>query len=340
MKTKLTGISFRNLQIEIPVDTELVIKPDPLGKATGQVHTDTNALSLWYKKQFLPDGEVTFQAKQGHFIGYIPKDLNQNIFKSVTVTQVWYKENQEGQQPIGTEYIEGAYVAGIEVECKLNEQSVFHNIEQNTDAWFKLRAGRITSSSFAKIMAHGEKKFGKPAIEYAIQLSTEKRFGWQDKPRNFGKRAEEEMQRGHEQEADAIKAYEKKTGNKVTNGGIFIAGALADSPDGVVQDPTMTSKGLLEVKSVIVSTQDKTILRSDIDSCYKWQVMFHLWVTGYAWLDYVSYSPEHETPLFIKRVYRCDETIEEMRKYIIEFQKIVNLQSELIEDSIKLFRRR
>ena len=331
MKTKLTGISFRNLQIEIPVGTELIIKPDPMGEETGQVHTDPNALSLWICDEF---NKYTEAYDDFIFIGYIPKDLNQNVFKSVTVTQVWYKENQEGQQPVGSEYIEGAYVAGIEVECKLSEQAVFHNIEQNTDAWFKLRAKKITSSSFAKIMAHGEKKFGKPAIDYAIQLATEKRFGYQEKPRFYN----EDMARGHEQEANAIKAYEVKTGNKVTNGGIFIAGALADSPDGITQDSTMTSKGLLEVKSVIVPTQDKTILRNDVDSCYKWQVMFHLWVTGYEWLDYVSYSPEHETPLFIKRVYRCDETIEEMRKYIIEFQKIVNLQSELIEDSIKLFR--
>ena len=118
MKTKLTGISFRNLQIKIPVDTELIIKPDPLGKATGQVHTDPNALSLWYEER--KDGNRSEDWNIDHFIGYIPKDLNQNVFKSVTVTQVWYKENQEGQQPVGSEYIEGAYVAGIEVECKLN----------------------------------------------------------------------------------------------------------------------------------------------------------------------------------------------------------------------------
>jgi putative phage-type endonuclease len=252
------------------------------------------------------------------------------------VGKIFYKELESGAQPVGVDYIEGAFIAGIQLDCTTNDQAIFHNIEQNTKEWHKLRAGRITSSSFAKIMAHGEKKFGKPAVEYAIQLATEKRFGYQEKPRFYN----EDMARGHEQEADAIKAYEKKTGNKVTNGGIFIAGALADSPDGIAQDPTMTSKGLLEIKSVIVSTQDKTILKNDIDPSYKWQVMFHLWVTGYEWIDYVSYSPEHETPLFIKRVYRCDETIEEMRKYIIEFQKIVNLQSELIEDSIKLFRKK
>ena len=116
MKTKLTGISFRNLQIKIPVGTELIIKPDPLGKATGQVHTDPNALSLWYEER--KDGNRSEDWNVDHFIGYIPKNLNQNVFKSVTVTQVWYKENQEGQQPVGSEYIEGAYVAGIEVECE------------------------------------------------------------------------------------------------------------------------------------------------------------------------------------------------------------------------------
>ena len=111
MKTKLTGISFRNLQIEIPVGTELIIEPDPMGEETGQVHTDPNALSLW--TTYYSCGKSVRA-----FIGYIPKDLNQNVFKSVTVTQVWYKENQEGQQPVGSEYIEGAYVAGIEVECE------------------------------------------------------------------------------------------------------------------------------------------------------------------------------------------------------------------------------
>ena len=40
---------------------------------------------------------------------------------------------------------------------------IFHNVDQNTDAWFDLRLVKITSSNFGTIMANDGKAFGEPA---------------------------------------------------------------------------------------------------------------------------------------------------------------------------------
>ena len=39
----------------------------------------------------------------------------------------------------------------------------FHDVEQNTEAWEDLRAGKITSSPLGKVMANEGAAFGKPA---------------------------------------------------------------------------------------------------------------------------------------------------------------------------------
>ena len=43
----------------------------------------------------------------------------------------------------------------------------WHNTIQNSDEWFNLRLGKVTSSNFAKVFANYGKAFGQPAIKYA-----------------------------------------------------------------------------------------------------------------------------------------------------------------------------
>ena len=62
---------------------------------------------------------------------------------------------------------------------------IFHNVKQNSDEWFDLRVGKITSSNFDKIMANAVKggvynpvaAFGNPAIEYARKIAHERVTG-------------------------------------------------------------------------------------------------------------------------------------------------------------------
>lgn len=123
MKTRIKGLSFRNLQFELPVGSYLDVIDDPCGKVTGQKHNDKNAKALYYCSNEETLASIMAPDKVGaqyktFFLGYIPKEMNQNEFKSVKVSQVWYKEHKEGQQPVGDNYIDGAFIAGIEIECE------------------------------------------------------------------------------------------------------------------------------------------------------------------------------------------------------------------------------
>ena len=58
-----------------------------------------------------------------------------------------------------------------------------HNIDQNTDDWLDLRAGHLTGSNIAKVMANYGKAFGDPAKKLAVDIALEQITG---KPLNNG----------------------------------------------------------------------------------------------------------------------------------------------------------
>ena len=72
----------------------------------------------------------------------------------------------------------------------------FYDVEQNTDAWLQLRAGKLTSSNLGKVMANYGKAFGDPAKKLAVQIAIEQITG---KPQESGY-SNDHMDRGHEQE--------------------------------------------------------------------------------------------------------------------------------------------
>lgn len=112
MKTKIVGTSFRDNRFELPVGAEIITLLDPYGKTTGQKHNDESALSIWYASTDSDSGGQGIN----YFLGYIPKKLNQNKFTKVTVSKVWYK-NDEGVL-IGENYEDGLIISGIEIECE------------------------------------------------------------------------------------------------------------------------------------------------------------------------------------------------------------------------------
>src|SRR6185295_353024 len=129
---------------------------------------------------------------------------------------------------------------------------MWHDVEQNSDAWTALRCGLATASNFACFMANDGKAFGDPAKRYALQLALE---------RITGRKAEysfknDDMDRGHDQEPIARMMYEDENFVTVTNGGFFDCGEYGDSPDGRVGDD-----GIIEIKSVIASTHYATLQR-------------------------------------------------------------------------------
>lgn len=210
---------------------------------------------------------------------------------------------------------------------------IFHDIEQNTDEWLALRAGKITGSGVSKIMANLGKAFGEPAKKYAATIALEQITG------NYvlSGFSNDHTDRGHEQEPYAREAYEHKYFVDVTNGGFFEIDDTGCSPDGLVN-----SDGLIEIKSVIATTHYLNIKRQSFDPTYKWQLISNLYFTNREWIDFVSYCvdfPENYN-LFVYRMHKNDFAKEfgelklrmnEFRKLIVECKKTIKDSSYLID---------
>ncbi len=201
------------------------------------------------------------------------------------------------------------------------------DIEQNTDEWLDMRAGKLTGSGVKTIMANFGKAFGDPAKRLAVSIAREQITGKRSLIESY---SNAHMQRGHEQEPIARALYEDENFVDVTNGGFFDCDNLGCSPDGLV-----SKDGLIEIKSVIDHVQYATIKRGGIDPVYKWQVYFNLMTTEREWIDYVSYCADfpEQTQLYTYRVNRADcmEYFSQMTSRISEFFKLVNESKTIIE---------
>lgn len=205
---------------------------------------------------------------------------------------------------------------------------MFIDVQQNSDEWFDLRIGKITSSNMGKIMANYGKSFGQPAKEYAEKIALEYVTGCRDESSSYSNSF---MERGNELEPLALIAYEEDQLISVSNGGFYVQESehiikIGDSPDG-----NIGKNGCIEIKSVIPKTHWKRLKKGGIDTAYQWQIMSHIWIGGKEWCDFVSYCPEmpESKQLYIERVYRDEEAINKMKIRIAEFRI-------LIEDNINI----
>ena len=200
----------------------------------------------------------------------------------------------------------------------------FHDIDQNSDEWFAMRGGLITSSKLGTIMANYGKSFGEPAKKYAVNIAIEQITG---NPISSGY-SNEHMERGHEQEPIARMLYEDEYFCDVENGGFFEDGEVGCSPDGLPCD------GVIEIKSVIATTHYANVKRGSLDPAYKWQCYGNLLFTGRDWLDFVSYCADfpEDKQLFIHRINKHDslQQFDMIDRRIEEFKKLIKSTKELI----------
>lgn len=196
---------------------------------------------------------------------------------------------------------------------------IYHDIEQNTDEWLDLRAGKLTGSAASKAMAHYGKSFGEPAKKAAVTIAVEQLTGKRAMNNGY---SNEHMERGHEQEPLARAAYEDETFTDVANGGFFELGHLGCSPDGLVGD-----NGLIEIKSVIDSVHYNNIKRGNVDPAYKWQIYFNLLITNREWIDFVSYCADFPIgkKLCIYRTHRedCQKEFDMLDERLTQFIELV-----------------
>lgn len=181
---------------------------------------------------------------------------------------------------------------------------VFHNVEQTSDEWFKLRLGRYTASSFKDVFAGKTTAAYKKAIYRPVYESYAGEI-----PESF---ATPWMERGQELEPIAVRWYEEQKGVKTNLAGFWSLGKwVGCSPDRLINED-----GLLEVKAPAWNTQIEYLVNQEVPDIYKWQVHGQIYVTGRDYCDFLSFHPN--LPKLLIRVWRDEKAIEELKNKLDE----------------------
>jgi hypothetical protein len=203
----------------------------------------------------------------------------------------------------------------------------FLDVEQNTDEWFALRAGKLTFSNLGKVMANLGKPFGEPAKQLAVNIAIEQITG---RPHSSDY-TNEHMQRGNEEEPVARELYEAETFTDVLPGGFYCDEFVGCSPDGRLDD------GIIEIKSAIPSVHYARVKRQGLDPAYKWQCIGNLKLTDSAWLDFISYCSQfpEDKRLYVFRIWRKDfaDEFSQITARVSEFKQLVQDTRRTIERS-------
>jgi putative phage-type endonuclease len=186
--------------------------------------------------------------------------------------------------------------------------------EQGSQEWLRERAGKVTASRIADLMAKTKSGYGASRANYAAQLIAERLTGCVAP--SFTNAA---MIHGTETEPEARRAYEFFVDCDVQQVGfvphpiINMAGA---SPDGLVG-----TDGLLELKCPTTATHIETLLTGAIPDKYFKQMQFQMACTDREWCDFASYDPRmpERMRLFVKRVNRDAEAVGEIETEIRAF---------------------
>lgn len=187
-------------------------------------------------------------------------------------------------------------------------------IAQGSAEWFAQRAGKVTASRVADVVAKTKTGWGASRANYAAQLVAERLTG--NVEPTFTNAA---MQWGTDKEPEAREAYEFHAGVFVDQVGMIDHPAIAmtgASPDGLVGDD-----GLVEIKCPNTATHIETLLSGKVPAKYVTQIAWQMACTGRAWCDFVSFDPrmpEHMR-LFVRRVDRDDTLIATLEAEVSAF---------------------
>lgn len=189
---------------------------------------------------------------------------------------------------------------------------IYHDIQQNTEIWFKLKAGKFSASIFKDVMA---KTNTATYANIIYQIAYERITG--EITNGY---TNEWMERGKELEPEARLWYELNH-NDVSNGGFFCDDWVGASPDGLIG-----TEGLIEIKCPKPSTHIQYLMDNELPSIYQWQVQGQLYVTDRKWCDFVSYHPKLK-PMVI-RVERDDRLISELKE---KLEESINKTKQILE---------
>lgn len=185
---------------------------------------------------------------------------------------------------------------------------------QGSPEWYAERAGKVTASRIADVMARTKTGWGAARKHYMDRLVAERITG-----KVLPQKTVASLDRRLEMEPEARIAYEFYSGNEVSEVGFIQHPTIPNagaSPDGLIADD-----GGLEIKCCDTFTHIEILTSGTIDKAYIQQCDFGMACTGREWWDFASYDPAmpEELKLFVKRIQRDDSRIAEIESAVIEF---------------------
>ena len=175
-----------------------------------------------------------------------------------------------------------------------------YNFEQRTEDWYNIRKGKMTASNAETIIANG-----KGLETYIYNLMSE--YYSSAEKENY---INADMQRGIDLEPEAKIEFQFYTGLDIKEVGcVELNEYILASPDGLIGDD-----GLIEIKCPNDSIYFKLLLSNNIKPEYIAQMQMQMYVTDRQYCYFVSYNPNFEKSLYIKKINRDEEMIEKLKK--------------------------
>lgn len=200
--------------------------------------------------------------------------------------------------------------------------------EQRSPEWFKARAGLLTGSRAADMLATIKSGEAAARRDYRMQLVCERLTG-QPQEDGFVNAA---MTRGIDLEPAALAAYEGLTGSIMSRSGFLRHNTLAIgcSLDGHIDD----FKGILELKVPKSATHLKYWRgKGEVPTEYLPQVTHNMFVTGAEWCDFLSYDdrfPE-QMQTFLVRLKRSEVDMDAYEAAALKFLAEVQVEVDAIK---------
>jgi hypothetical protein len=191
---------------------------------------------------------------------------------------------------------------------------IFLDAPQGTAEWHRNRVGHATASRFRDILN------SKQTRESYLWEVVAGRFI--DAARNGSGQA---TRHGHEQEPEARRIYQARTGNLVREVGFAVLQRpkwVGCSSDGLIDDD-----GCQEIKSPFNhGVHAETLVRGMPPEHFE-QVQGGLWILRRSWCDFTSFDPAFMAPdnLYVKRVERDEKFIQHLEVEVKKFLAEVNI---------------
>ena len=192
------------------------------------------------------------------------------------------------------------------------------SITQGTDEWLQEKLGKPSASNASKIITNAGKS-SKQRTDYLYSLTAEIITGQREETYKNAN-----MDMGNDREDESRKLFEMIHGVEVQQVGVVYKDEekkFLCSPDGIIN-----SEYGLELKNVLGKTQIKYLLKNEVPSEYFSQIQFSLYVTGFKYWMFMTYSPGLR-PLIIKmeRDEKFIQALEiELKSFTEELESITN----------------